>query len=120
MRLIETLGRRLEAEQSFFQSQLLREDIARLSQMRELVHSAADAAAYTNATLLLGWTAGNLRTHEIREPLETLAEAVYCFETGTRDAGQEALIERAWMNLHRARMERLMGCLSTPAPKPAG
>ena len=118
MRLIGTLERRLESEQSFFQSQLLREDIARLSRMRELAQTTADAAGYTKAVLLLGWTAGNLRTHEIREPLETLAEAVYRFERGARDATQEAHIEQAWVNLHRVRMERLMGCLSTPAPKP--
>lgn len=118
MRLIGTLKRRLESEESFFQTQLLREDIARLSRMRELAQGTADAAVYTKAVLQLGWTAGNLRTHEIREPLETLADAVYRFEMGARDAAQEAHIEQAWANLHRARMERLTGCLSTPAPKP--
>ncbi len=118
MQLIETLERRLETEESYFQTQLLREDIARLGKMRDLAHSAADAAAYSKAVMLLGWTAGNLRTHEIREPLETLAAAVYQLETGMRDAAQETIIESAWVALHRARMERLMGCLSTPAPKP--
>ena len=122
MRLMETLERRLETEDSYFQTQLLREDIARLGKMRglarELTHGATDTAAYTKAVMLLGWTAGNLHTHEIREPLETLAAAVYQFETGTRDAAQETIIEQAWVALHRTRMERLMGCLSTPVPKP--
>lgn len=118
MRLMETLERRLETEDSYFQTQLLREDIARLGKMRDLARDSADAAVYTRAVMLLGWTAGNLRTHEIREPLETLAAAVYQFETGTRDAAQETIIELAWVALHRTRMERLMGCLSTPVPKP--
>lgn len=47
-----------------------------------------------------------------------LIGAVYRFERGARDATQDAHIEQAWVNLHRVRMERLMGCLSTPAPKP--
>lgn len=115
---MEILERRLETEASFFQTQLLREDIARLGKMRDLAHGTTDAAAYIKAVMLLGWTAGNLRTHEIREPLERLATAAYQLETGRRDAAQETLIEQCWVELHRARMERLMGCLSTPAPKP--
>ena len=118
MRLIEELRRKRDAEQSVFQTQLLREDIARLARMCELAKRSADAAAFTNATLALGWTAGDLRTHELREPLNALAEVVYAYETGTQDAEQEARIEQAWGSLHRMRMERLMGCLSTPAPKP--
>jgi hypothetical protein len=119
MRLIDILRQRQEKEESIIQMQILREDIARLSRMRELARSAADAGAYMRAALLLGWTAGNLRTQEIREPLETLAQAVYDFEKGARGDDQEACIEQAWVTLHRVRMERLMGCLSTPAPKPA-
>jgi hypothetical protein len=118
MRLIEDLARRLDAEQSFFQSQLLREDIARLTRMRDLAGAAANAAAFRKTVLRLGWTAGDLRTHEIRVPLEALADAVYAYETGARGPEQEPRIEQAWMILHRVRMERLMGCLSTPVPKP--
>jgi hypothetical protein len=57
MRLIEELERRLDVEQSFFQSQLLREDIARLARMRDLVSGTADAAAFRKTALRLGWTA---------------------------------------------------------------
>ena len=121
MRLIETLERRLNAEQSFFQTHLLREDIGRLTRMRELAHAAADATAFRNTVFRIGWTAGDLRTHEIREPLAVLADAVYAYEhdaSSTRDAEQETRIEQAWEILHRVRMERLLGCLSTPLPKP--
>lgn len=123
MRLIRELERKLETEQSYFQAHLLREDIARLAKMRDLARDTADAIAFRKAVLSLFWTAGNLRTHEIREPLEMLADAIYSHIAGagegTSDREQEARIQQAWQILHRARMERLMGCLSTPVPKPA-
>jgi len=122
MHLIRELERKLETEQSYFQSHLLREDIARLAKMRDLARDAADAIAFRKAVFRLGWTAGDLRTHEIREPLEMLADAMFSYVSdagkGTSDREQEARIEQAWIILHRARMERLMGCLSTPVPKP--
>lgn len=119
MRLTRELERKLETEQSYFQAHLLREDIARLARMHDLARDAADAIAFRKAVFRLGWTAGDLRTHEIREPLEKLADAMYSYVTGAREAEQEARIEQAWLILHRERMERLVGCLSTPAPKPA-
>lgn len=119
MRLILKLERKLETEQSYFQAHLLREDIARLARMRDLARDTADAIEFRKAVLSLSWTAGNLRTHEIREPLEMLADAMYGYTAAAGDAEQEARIEQAWLILHRARMERLMGCLSTPVPKPA-
>lgn len=121
MRLIEKLERRLNVEQSFFQTHLLREDIARITRMRELAHAATDAAAFSKAAYRLGWTAGDLRTHEIREPLTALANAVFTYErdaNSARDAELESRIEQAWELLHRVRMERLVGCLTTPIPKP--
>ena len=59
----------------------------------------------------IGWTQGDARTQELREPLEALLEAIY--------VGDEARITPAWNELHRVRMERLLGCLATPTPKPA-
>lgn len=126
MRLIRELERKLETEQSYFQAHLLREDIARLTRMRDLARDVADAVAFRKAVLRLGWTAGDLRTHEIREPLEMLGDAIYSYVKtagtageGTSDGEQETRIEQAWLILHRVRMERLMGCLSTPVPRPA-
>lgn len=119
MRLIRELERKLETEQSYFQTHLLREDIARLARMRDLARDAADAVAFRKSVFRLNWTAGDLRTHEIREPLEMLADAIYSYAADASNTEQEARIEQAWLILHRARMERLMGCLSTPVPKPA-
>lgn len=110
MRLIDDLEKALAGEQSMFRAQLLREDIARLHRLEAL--DVPDAEALVRSGLRLGWTQGDARTGEIREPLEAFLRAVH--------AGDEALVARTWEALHRARMERLLGCLSTPVPKPAG
>ena len=112
MQLLEKLSAVLAVESSLFQAQLLREDIARLRKLQELAKSAPDAEAFKKAGMRIGWTQGDARTHELREPLERLLAAVY--------VSQEEEILLAWEALHRARMERLVGCLSTPVPKPAG
>jgi hypothetical protein len=112
MRLIEHLTGWLAKEPSLFRAQLLREDITRLRKLQELASSAPDAEAFKKAGMRIGWTQGDARTHELREPLLRLLDAVY--------ASQEEEILLAWEALHRARMERLVGCLSTPVPKPAG
>jgi hypothetical protein len=111
MQLIADLERALAAEQSLFRAQLLREDIARLRRLDELRRSAPDLATFEKAGMRLGWTQGDARTHELREPLRQLLREIY--------EGSEARITPAWNELHRVRMERLVGCLSTPVPKPA-
>jgi hypothetical protein len=118
MRLIETLQRHVGEEQSLFRAQLLREDVARLKKLQELARTATDLATFRKAGMRAGWTQGDARTHELRESLEPLLELIYEYETGAGNAGIEAAIDDAWLTLHRLRMERLVGCLSTPAPKP--
>ena len=118
MRLIEELERSLGGEQSLFRAQLLREDIARMNQLQDLARTALDLADYKKASMRIAWTQGNLRTHELRAPLELLFEAVYAYEKGTHDSDQETRISEAWTELHRTRMERLVGCLTTPVSKP--
>jgi hypothetical protein len=110
VRLIERLESLLAEEQSLFRAQLLREDLARLHRLQELAQSAPDLAAFKRSGMRIGWTQGEARTHELRGELERLLEA---FHSGDEDA-----VERAWEALHRARMEKLVGCLSTPVPKP--
>ena len=117
MRLIDRLEQRCAAGESYFTVQLLREDVVRLKKLQELAHSAADEAAYRRAGARMGWTAGDARTGEIREQVDRLIEAIYALETAP-GIDAEAQVEAAWQALHRARLERLLGCLSTPVPKP--
>lgn len=117
MRLLEMLQQRINEEQSLFRAQLLREDVARLKRLQELVRTAADLDAFKRAGMRVGWTQADLRTNELRPELERLLEAVYRCLTDPRRCDEEEL-EAAWVELHRVRMERLVGCLSTPLPKP--
>lgn len=118
MKLIERLEREIAGEESPFRRQLLIEDVARLRKLQELARATADLAAFTRAGMRIGWTQGDQRTHEIRAPLESLLQSVFALETGTGGLDAEQRVEQAWMEMHRARMERLLGCLSTPAPRP--
>jgi len=113
MQLMADLERALAVEESLFRAQLLREDLARLRKLQALAAEAADATAFVNAGMRIGWTAGDARTLELREPLEKLLNEIYA-------RGSDARISAAWHELHRVRMERLLGCLSTPAPRPDG
>ncbi|HEU4350721.1 MAG TPA: hypothetical protein VFR66_02490 [Burkholderiales bacterium] len=115
MQLIEQLEDLASRELSLFRSQLLREDVARLSKLQELARTAKDLEAFKKSGMRIGWTQGDARTHELREPLERLLAAVYAFE---KNAAPEAPIVEAWEALYRSRMEKLVGCLSTPVPKP--
>ena len=54
MRLKEILERRLEGEDSMFQQQLLREDLARLAKLETLLASAGDADAFVKAGSRVG------------------------------------------------------------------
>ena len=117
MRLIEQLEQRSAASESYFTAQLLREDVVRLKKLEALLHSAPDQDAYRRAGARIGWTAGDARTGEIREQVDRLLEAIYALKTAAGTEA-EAQVEAAWEALHRARLERLLGCLSTPVPKP--
>jgi hypothetical protein len=118
MRLADTLLRSASEEESPFRAQLLREDAERLRKLQTLARSAPDLASFRKGGMRVGWTSGDLRTHELRATLEPLLDAIYAYETGMESADQEGRIEAAWRDLHRVRMERLVGCLSTPVPKP--
>jgi hypothetical protein len=118
VRLIEILDYRASAEDSPFRAQLLREDAARLKKLQELARSGCDFAAFKAAGMRIGWTQGDARTHELREPLEALLELVFRHETVDTGEATQTALEKSWLELHRVRMERLVGCLSTPAPRP--
>ena len=54
MRLIGDLERRLAGEQSMFQAQLMREDIARLRKLLDLARGAADENAFVKSGMRIG------------------------------------------------------------------
>ena len=118
MRLIDDLTERLAVEPSPFRAQLLREDLVRLHKLCELARAAPDLETYKHAGRRLGWTAQDARTSELGEALERLLEAVHEAQTSPPSEAADAKARLAWIELTRVRMERLVGCLSTPVPKP--
>lgn len=118
MLLIEELQRLIAAEDSLFRAQLLREDVARLDKLAELARSTDDVEAFKRAGRRIGWTQGDARTGELGAALDALLEAVFDYARAGADAAHESRIRAAWEALHRVRMERLLGCLATPVPKP--
>jgi hypothetical protein len=118
VRLIDELTERLAGEPSLFRAQLLREDIARLRRLEDLARTSQDAEAYRRAGRRLGWTALAARTHELGGALDRLLDAVRDGALGNGEEDAHARASDAWLELTRERMERMIGCLSTPVPKP--
>ncbi len=112
--LIDELERHLAVESSLFRAQLLREDIARLRQLDALARSSLDAEGYRRAGRRLSWTASGARTHELDEALERLLDAV----RATQLEDGDTRVREAWSELTRLRLQTMVGCLSTPVPKP--
>ena len=119
MTLIDELEQLAAAEPSLFRAQLLHEDVVRLRRLYELAHTSSDEETYRRAARRLGWTAQDARTGELREPLEALLDAVRGARGAVSPEAAEGRVREAWLELTRIRIERLVGCLSTPVPKPA-
>ena len=118
MRLVDELERGLSSEESYFRRQLLREDLARVRRLRELAQDVAERARFLAEGARLGWTRGDERTAELAPALEPLLAAVWDYEHGVTGEASEALLVRAWHALARERIERMIGCLSTPVAPP--
>jgi hypothetical protein len=110
MKLIADLEALTASEESPFRAQLLREEVARLRKLEALKASCADLASFVAAGSRIGWTPGDARTHELVDALMPFLQAVH-------ESDEAATVER-WNALYRLRMERLLGCLSTPVPRP--
>lgn len=111
MKLVGELEGLIAREESLFRVQLLREEVARLRRLEALKASSPDAASFVAAGMRAGWTPGDARTHELADALTPFLQAVY-------ENDEAATVER-WNALYRLRMERLLGCLSTPVPRPS-
>jgi hypothetical protein len=118
MRLIEELQAQVATETSLFRAQLFREDIVRLTKLEEMARSAPDVETYRRAARRLGWTAQDARTGELGAALDRLLDAVRDARLADASDAADARIRDAWLELTRVRMEQLVGCLSTPVPKP--
>ncbi|HEX6635861.1 MAG TPA: hypothetical protein VF038_17985 [Usitatibacter sp.] len=118
MDLAEELERRARGEESPFRAQLLNEDAKRVRALARLAREEADFGAFLQQGRRLGWTQADARTGELDPALAPFLEAVYRHEKEGAQGMDEESVRETWLALWRLRMERLIGCLSTPPPPP--
>lgn len=109
MILISFLEQRLQGEIGMFQAQLVREDITRLQKLEALAAESDTLEDFLKAGLYIGWTKGDFRTHELKEPLTVLLEEIYA---GEREPDHDpSKLAALWQAFEAVRMEKLVGCL---------
>lgn len=94
-----------------FRAQLLREDVARLRQLAELAEQNGDREEFRKAGAYIGWTNGDMRTHELMDKLGPLLDAMYDWQRGGRSVDGEQALRDAWDEFHVERMRKLLHCL---------
>lgn len=115
MHLIDELEAQAGREESYFRAYLLREDVSRLRRLLELATTLPTYEAFRIDGLAVGWTPGDMRTHELKPALEPLLALFYRSVRG--EAVPDGAIGVAWHAFERLRMDRLVGCLSR-VPRP--
>ena len=111
MHLAEELSQRLSNEESVFRAQLLREDMARFEKLRSMAQDQPSFEAFEKDGLYIGWTQGDMRTHELRDTILPLLAAYHAYETGGRTDVLDQTLRQAWNAFDKDRMAKLLGCL---------
>lgn len=111
MHLIDELEALLNKEESMFRAQLLREDVVRLRKLADLARENGDREAYVKAGMYIGWTSGDIHTHELKDELEPLLDAMYAYATGGGTDEQDQALRTSWDAFHIARMRKIVHCL---------
>ena len=111
MNFIDELESRLAGEESMFRAQLLREDMARLHRLEELTDEHDDRDGFRKAGAYIGWTNGDMRTHELMDRLTPLLDAMYDWRRSGPTPETEQALRSAWDRFHIERMRKLLRCL---------
>ncbi len=111
MKLLEDLTNAANNVDSPFQSQLIREDIARLNKLLDLAGASATFKDFRKEGFYIGWTRDDLRTMEMAETLDRFLDTFYRFVVGENSAVTEQELIQDWSSFNRDRMEKLIGCL---------
>ncbi|MDH5558235.1 MAG: hypothetical protein OEZ03_12835 [Alphaproteobacteria bacterium] len=111
MNFIEELEALLAGEESMFRAQLLREDVARLRHLTELADEHDDRDEFRKAGAHIGWTNGDMRTHELMDHLIPLLDALYDWRRGDPALVSDQALRAAWDGFHVERIRVLLHCL---------
>ncbi len=110
MLLIDKLQLQLESEASPFRAQLIREDLDRLTKLQDLAAKHEDLQEFIDAGLYIGWTRDDMRTHELRDELSSLLEAIFCQRRQDPSEALEDDVIKAWITFSKKRMETVIHC----------
>ncbi|NNC36426.1 MAG: hypothetical protein HKO02_03135 [Hyphomonadaceae bacterium] len=115
MKLVDHLETVISAGSGYVAVQLAKEDLKRVQTLRELAHSSDNLAAMQKSGLYIGWTKGDFRTHELKDPLNAIMEIIYTVENdkpGPEDRAElDAKIMDIWAAFHTLRLKTLVHCL---------
>ena len=110
MKLIQELEHIASHSESLFARQLSKEDVARLRKALELAEATPSLAAYHKDAMMIGWTPGDLMTHELVDVLEPLLAAIHGYAQDAQNPAHEKAVSTAWLAFDTARRQRLLRC----------
>ncbi len=110
MQIIQDLKHIMQTTESMFTRQLCKEDVERLQKLFDLAKSADNEAAFSKDAYMVGWTPGDLHTHELKDVLEPLFASLYAFTKDETNEAKEKAATEQWYVFDTARRKRLMRC----------
>ncbi len=111
MQLVKTLNNIISGDAGYVQTQLAKEDLARVKKLQELAKTCQNEAEMIKQGLYIGWTNGDIRTHELATPLKQLIKAIYSYENGQASESLDQKIMDIWAGFHKLRLKTLIHCL---------
>jgi len=116
MKLIAYLESVISRNEGIVQTQLAREDLARIEKLCVMAQTHDNYPDMEKDGLYIGWTKGDFRTHELSDPLKALMRAIFdSIKTGdTTKYDAEKLddhIMDIWAAFHTLRLKILVHCL---------
>lgn len=111
MKLIDYLNDVISRNEGIVQTQLAREDLARVEKLCELAKTHDNYAAMEKDGLYIGWTKGDFRTHEMSDPIKALIRAIYDRAKSGNAAKYDDRIMDIWAAFHTLRLKTLVHCL---------
>lgn len=110
MQIIERLQHISDTTESYFARQLYKEDAERLTRLVVLAETSADEGQYAKDALMIGWTPGDLHTHELSDVVEPLIGAVFKLCKDPENQEKEKAVTEHWNAFDAARRKRLLRC----------
>lgn len=110
MRLIETLKKVSETDESMFRRHLAREDLARLDKLVGMARAGMTREQFLKDGHYIGWTQGDMTTHRLKDELDALLEALFDYSASGSEA-DERRVDDAWGAFAQARLHKLIHCL---------